>query len=272
MPPWPSVWAHTDGQGGILTGHRLCYNCEEVIAGNDVYYDEDGNIYCERCFSELFTYCYECDNLIRTSDAIYVNDYSYCQTCVDTMWEEEVIFECAQCNGLYFRDRGCIEYEGESYCPTCAGYMGLAYCKKCFKVTDDLVIVRGFHNNSFCVECAQNDQTIIVYNGRYYRKPYFITTPFFYDEVINCNKQLIKDVVKDIWPMDIVEFVKRCLENVFYPLPVTAREVLQVVYRIGKLAGVTFTNLPCTLNLKKEDVVCLPKDVLEYIPILHVYY
>ena len=73
------------------------------------------NVYCESCYFELFTECYECGETVRKEDMILTNDEWYCEDC-----HEEKFVDCAECGEA-------VEKEDTFYCNECGG----TYCTNC---------------------------------------------------------------------------------------------------------------------------------------------
>jgi len=67
-----------------------CSCCSEKIGEGEIRWAEE-EAYCDDCFSELFTHCDHCDDVVRRSNA-YFDDLgnAHCSNC----WDEENDDEC----------------------------------------------------------------------------------------------------------------------------------------------------------------------------------
>ena len=71
----------TDRASSLLCNHcdgrETCYHCGCLIDRDNIYYDSNGNTYCEGCFNDLFSHCDQCDESIPCeevySHALYMN-------------------------------------------------------------------------------------------------------------------------------------------------------------------------------------------------------
>jgi len=67
---------------------RSC-NCALHADDDDIYTDDDGEVYCESCYSELFTYCDNCSRTVNNDDIVLLSSVNtddgamyYCDHCV----------------------------------------------------------------------------------------------------------------------------------------------------------------------------------------------
>jgi len=66
-----------------------CTSCLEEISHGEVRYALD-EVYCERCFDDLFTYCCRCDRLLYREDTNWDNDGDpYCADCYEDDYDHE---------------------------------------------------------------------------------------------------------------------------------------------------------------------------------------
>jgi len=66
-----------------------CTSCLEEIPHGEVRYAFD-EVYCERCFDDLFTYCCRCDRLLYREDTNWDNDGDpYCAECYEDDYDHE---------------------------------------------------------------------------------------------------------------------------------------------------------------------------------------
>ncbi len=119
----------TDGR--IDHHENTCCNCGEHIRSNDMYSNDNGDIYCNQCYCELFYNCSHCGRECRTSDQNeVVNQYgdsvNVCDRCFERYYRE-----CHHCGTNYRIDDMkksselsvfvCEECENDFYthCDTC---------------------------------------------------------------------------------------------------------------------------------------------------------
>ena len=104
-----------------------CENCGEAIYDeDDVYYDDDGNGYCEYCFHELFTYCEDCNEYYRNEDTHETIHGTYvCDRCFDRYY-----VECCECGLAVEEEDAIVDVDGNCYCDECANRR-LTQCDEC---------------------------------------------------------------------------------------------------------------------------------------------
>ena len=91
-----------------------CINCNEVFPECDLT-EQDGGLYCDDCFSELFSRCESCNGIYSTEDTIYQNDTPYCQSCFD-----DLFVECHNCNEIVpVSDAVYSDLTDNHYCSDC---------------------------------------------------------------------------------------------------------------------------------------------------------
>jgi len=58
-----------------------CENCGDMLWRDNAYRNEDGDDYCENCYSDIYTMCDRCNSEIARDDASYNDDGCYCESC-----------------------------------------------------------------------------------------------------------------------------------------------------------------------------------------------
>ncbi len=140
-------------QNGGLEGDHHCENCGDHIYEDDVYDDDDGNVYCEHCFNEKFIWCPNCGNAIHNNDTVYIQnkEIHVCQYCAD-----EHYYKCETC-GNYFKLDNVQILDDSVYCENCfdeiADYCG--DCSMSFYI-EDLTFVND--NGPLCADCVTVQQ------------------------------------------------------------------------------------------------------------------
>jgi len=120
-----------------------CRNCNnDLDVDTDDHQEFDGDIYCQECFDDLFSYCEECGNTVYADDIVSIDDtymcescrddnYTCCYDCDDYVLDDDRIcvgdncicescyqdnyFSCEGCNEVYHTDY----YGSEGYCQDC---------------------------------------------------------------------------------------------------------------------------------------------------------
>ena len=81
---------HTDDRGTVICdscwdngNYHRCYNCNEIIHGDYVYWGADMEPYCEDCWCEYFTTCDRCGEILYRDNAIWDSDREeyVCEDC-----------------------------------------------------------------------------------------------------------------------------------------------------------------------------------------------
>lgn len=77
--------------------HFECANCNEIHTNDIMYGGDDGSMYCEECYHDLFFLCEECEREITISTNNYreINGQILCETCIGNNY-----FECDECGEL----------------------------------------------------------------------------------------------------------------------------------------------------------------------------
>lgn len=149
-----------------------CENCGEAIYDeDDVYYDNDGNGYCEYCFHELFTYCEDCNEYYRNEDTHDTIHGTYvCDRCFDRYYTE-----CCECGLAVEQEDAIIDVDDNCYCDECANRR-LTQCDECGEyfrrsryTMHEVAGVRGSFR-SLCDDCyeeltAEEEETEEVFEN-----------------------------------------------------------------------------------------------------------
>ena len=75
-----------------------CENCGRGLDEDDCMTSENGDSYCEDCYSRLFRTCHNCGDEVSESDSIEVDGDSYCEDCLNRLFTY-----CTECEA-YIRD------------------------------------------------------------------------------------------------------------------------------------------------------------------------
>jgi len=96
----------SDCMDEICTGD-ICFDCGSGIDSDCIYFDDNGNPYCESCFDENFFYCRDCEGLYPMNDVVGDGYCHYCRT------------ECSECGEVVKKGELYQSAEGECYCEAC---------------------------------------------------------------------------------------------------------------------------------------------------------
>lgn len=132
----------------ILDQSEKCENCDTRIDPDYCYHDpNNGDHYCEDCYSEIFSYCEKCDTSVNTRNEnfklIQDLDQYVCTDCADYHFHQ-----CEICQKHYKDSR---EIEGDHYCEDCA-IDQFALCENCgdFCPAASDCEIKG---DQFCSDC-----------------------------------------------------------------------------------------------------------------------
>jgi hypothetical protein len=124
-------WSHETPDGDLYCetcfydNYDICYDCDEVIDKDYIYWGADGNAYCENCFDEKYFYCSYCGEAHNFSDGLDTPDGWYCDDCA----ERRGWVKCCDCGEVVERDFAYnVDYEW--YCEDCY-HESYFYCDVC---------------------------------------------------------------------------------------------------------------------------------------------
>jgi hypothetical protein len=105
--------------------YRECYHCDRRIYDGDNYNHINGNVYCERCTNNLFSYCDGCEEYCSQEYVHSTNDDRYlCSDCLSNRGYEE----CCECN-TYTKEY-ITDSDNDNFCESCADKR-LTHCDEC---------------------------------------------------------------------------------------------------------------------------------------------
>ncbi len=136
-------------QDGTLEGGEICCNCEEITNEDRVMHNDDGEAFCECCFSELYSHCQECNNYYSINGSIYIEDSGeyVCQHCASTKF-----YHCEECDSYHSID-GMVSVEDDMLCISC--YENVAgCCGDCGEKFYNSNLSRG-KDSWVCSDCAE---------------------------------------------------------------------------------------------------------------------
>ena len=138
---------------------RVCFECGQVIEGDDFYITSEGSL-CYDCYEESFCFCDECGEIIRADDSVYMDGSLLCNDCLT-----ENYTLCNSCREWTHND-GLTRVRGGDYiCEYCLDN-DYYYCEQC----EEYVYCDEYDcEEELCHECLEN-QTIGEYHSHHYYK------------------------------------------------------------------------------------------------------
>lgn len=148
----------------------LCHSCEEEISDYS-YTGADGKQYCEDCFNDRFTYCYECDEVFDKDDLTWIDsdDRYVCEDCLDNKYTK-----CDDC-GNYVRNSRINSYSNINLCNSCnSNYYRCADCGDA--VHEDDAHCDEEDDEYYCSYCWSNRPAKVIHDYSHKPSPIFRTT------------------------------------------------------------------------------------------------
>jgi len=133
----------------------VCNNCGCNLYEGDIYwaYDEP---YCDNCYSESYTGCYNCDETIEldSSNTFYANDYAYCERCFNIEFTT-----CNMCGNTIALDSSFADPDGNACCEDCYSD-NFIICTDCGDTisNDD---ANELDERYFCDDCFENKEIAV---------------------------------------------------------------------------------------------------------------
>lgn len=127
--------------------HCHCSECGCAIYSEDDSYTYYNDYFCHSCYHHLFTICDSCGEVIERDNAIYIEDYSYCEYHASRVGDQ-----CYECGDWYFfEDLHAVDYR--NYCSDCFNEE-YTYCYNCgdavsIEETEDV------NGNDYCKYCRE---------------------------------------------------------------------------------------------------------------------
>lgn len=80
---------------------HYCYHCDEYITDDTTYIPSLGREVCDRCLSEYYTFCSDCDEYHYNDDVVYVPSVGryVCTDCLSTEYAR-----CGRCGEYHLRE------------------------------------------------------------------------------------------------------------------------------------------------------------------------
>ncbi len=94
-----------------------CYYCGDRVDEGEGYYDDDGDYWCDDCYSSHFNSCVRCDRTycVDSSNGTMCGDDFYCDRCAS-----RYLSSCVECDETFLSDDViCSDYDSEYRCESC---------------------------------------------------------------------------------------------------------------------------------------------------------
>lgn len=143
-----------DEHGGTCQRCKKVYCCECDSRIDDTEAQRlHGNVYCNDCFQELFSWCDECMHYTSADNMVTVTnergrEFACCESCAENKY-----YLCSGCNSwhtVYAED-----VDGNKLCSEClADYVECPECNQLFHYDDDRLSDRN--GTAYCNECLSS--------------------------------------------------------------------------------------------------------------------
>ncbi len=140
LSPYCGDYVLEDTNGGLGDPLVTCNHCDDAVGEDEAHYSENGDIYCESCYNELYTICRHCSTEIRNEDV--ENDEGLCPKCFDLLFTT-----CDDCGESIARSDAYEGPDGQLVCEDCS--VGYLKCRGCHEIHQADSLVYGM-----CSDCA----------------------------------------------------------------------------------------------------------------------
>ncbi len=149
---------HTNAENGVCEdcdgGDRCCCSdCGDRGYEDDGHYSENGHWYCDHCYHNIFTNCYDCGREmdIENDSLFEVNGHDYCERCFDRRFAT-----CEDCGAVVPNGDIASTSEGD-FCESCCKEHGLSRCEDCGEWVEEDTLVKIEDTDEFvCADCAES--------------------------------------------------------------------------------------------------------------------
>lgn len=143
-----------------------CFECgDELKDYNNVFEIGGGELICEDCRENYYTYCEDCDYLVYDDTLVMVDDDRYvCRSCAD------YYYTCNHCDNLYSSSNLAVDTFYITLCQTCYEdhYFTCAGCDEVYS-DDECEYINGDY---YCQDCA-HDHGECIHSYSYKPRPLF---------------------------------------------------------------------------------------------------
>lgn len=148
-----------DSQDGTIENQDHCCNCNTSVDEDDIYSNDDSEIYCEDCYNDIYSYCEKCEETVLRDDIVCVDGDNYwCKYCADSH-----ATQCEKCSEYVTTS---ITVDGDEYCEDCA--QDFPICEDCGEYTEEV------NQCGYCEDCEPDHEDEIpcaALTGQLFKKP-----------------------------------------------------------------------------------------------------
>ena len=137
--------------------YETCRHCDRDINEDDVYYNEDGDAYCQNCYNEHYGICENCNREVWLDDARTTENGIICRSCASDDYSQ-----CHECDTYFKNDEVYPDNNGDSICEDCKEkyYYECAECGTIEKVEmANSVTDRDGNTITLCDDCIEDYTT-----------------------------------------------------------------------------------------------------------------
>ena len=126
-----------------------CYECGCIVLPGHGLRDPDGNTLCQDCFSEHWTECYECSDVIHIEEArtAECSDHAFCEACFS-----EIFSYCEHCEKDWLSGDVAESPDGRLLCSSCFSDL-FCDCQNCGASTANKDLREAPDNSILCEDC-----------------------------------------------------------------------------------------------------------------------
>jgi hypothetical protein len=146
-------------------GGEKCDMCGENCDSDHYIIDDDGYIYCIKCYHKYHVFCKRCgEHHYKDSDSYIttVDDTIYCESCA----KHEGYFKCDDCLEWHHNDNIYTDQSDCTLCEPCVQEYTLCPDCDCYHKTSDMITT---HEGMVCKECLKYDYTKCGNCEQYYK-------------------------------------------------------------------------------------------------------
>ncbi len=127
-----------------------CYECGNFVDDDYVYYNRNGEGYCEHCYHRFYYSCARCNDELWHEDALFAQNDYWCESCYSDRFAT-----CDDCGeGTPLDDINYLEHSDTGYCEDCFHRHAIV-CDNCDCAVEkeDAIEILG---SGFCESCGED--------------------------------------------------------------------------------------------------------------------
>jgi hypothetical protein len=141
--------AIADSVEGTLSSGETCCNCDCSIDEDCAMTTDDGEVYCEECYYEIYSHCENCEDTHYSDDMIWIESAqtNVCPYCADAHYPS-----CDNCNERSPSDDMLKTRDGEDLCSDCFCESHTT-CESCYEAVPNDEVKATPNGDYHCEEC-----------------------------------------------------------------------------------------------------------------------